>query len=285
VRKYDGSGTEQWTRQFGTTGTDQANGVAVDAAGVYVVGQTNGALQAGQGNAGGNDAFVRKYDTNGNEQWTRQFGSALDDFALGAAADATGIYVGGTTNGALLGQTSAGNQDAYWRRYDASGNEVATSQFGSSSFEQGNAVAADATGVYLAGATVGALPGQTTAGSADAYVAKLPTTGAQTVTYSDNSFQNSDWELTVFLTQPTAGSSTATQETSGGNPGSFRRVNITVNGQGQSMNVWGFHRKLASTYDPKVRGAIGLRCWKPGNSSARKLDDPGTFRAARRAVR
>jgi hypothetical protein len=44
IRKYDLGGTELWTRQFGTSGFDNASGVAVDTTGVYVVGQTDRAL-------------------------------------------------------------------------------------------------------------------------------------------------------------------------------------------------------------------------------------------------
>ena len=87
VRKYDAAGNELWTRQFGTGDTDQAFGIAVNAPGVYVVGVTAGALP-GQTTAG-DDVFVRKYDAGGTELWTRQFGSASDDFATGVAADAS----------------------------------------------------------------------------------------------------------------------------------------------------------------------------------------------------
>ena len=33
VREYDASGTESWTRQFGTSGTDHASGLAALAGG------------------------------------------------------------------------------------------------------------------------------------------------------------------------------------------------------------------------------------------------------------
>jgi len=49
-----------WTRQFGTAAFDRAEGISVDASGVYVAGRTNGALP-GQ-TSSGEDAFVRKYD-------------------------------------------------------------------------------------------------------------------------------------------------------------------------------------------------------------------------------
>ena len=64
-----------WTRQFGTSGYDFARAVAVDPEGnVYVAGRTEGALP-GQVSSGDFDAFVRKYDRDGDEVWTRQFGT------------------------------------------------------------------------------------------------------------------------------------------------------------------------------------------------------------------
>ena len=55
-------------------GNDEAVGITVDSSGVYVAGGTDGALP-GQTSLGGTDAFVRKYDHQGNELWTQQFGS------------------------------------------------------------------------------------------------------------------------------------------------------------------------------------------------------------------
>ena len=78
VRKYDPAGVELWTRQFGTTGDDRASGVAADASGVYVVGYASGPLPGGV-HAGLKDVFVRNYDPNGAELWTRQFGTPADD--------------------------------------------------------------------------------------------------------------------------------------------------------------------------------------------------------------
>jgi len=176
VRKYDASGNELWTRQFGTSSVDQALAMAADATGVYVAGYTRGAFP-GQASAGALDAFLRRYDANGNELWTRQFGTPSVDQALAVAADATGVYVAGSTYGALAGQTSAGLQDAYLRKYDANGNELWTRQFGASSADQALGVAADSTSVYVAGYADGALPGQTSAGSLDAFVRKYDAGG------------------------------------------------------------------------------------------------------------
>ena len=66
---------EIWTRQFGTNADDLVFQVAVEGAGnLYAAGGTKGAL-AGQTHLGFRDAFLRKYDSLGNEVWTHQFGT------------------------------------------------------------------------------------------------------------------------------------------------------------------------------------------------------------------
>jgi len=60
VRSFAGDGTVRWTRQFGTSGSDRAAGVATDVSGgVYVAGLTFGALEGES--FGGWDAFIRTY--------------------------------------------------------------------------------------------------------------------------------------------------------------------------------------------------------------------------------
>jgi len=178
VRKYDAGGNELWTRQFGTSSTDQAVGIAIGPSGVYVAGSTGGVLP-GQSGSGDQDVFVRKYDAAGSVLWTRQFGTASSDQAGGIAAGASGVYVTGAVLGNLPGQTGAGWQDAFVRGYDASGTELWTRQFGSPSVDLGRAVALDSTGVYVSGATLAALPGQTSAGLADVFLRKYDAGGTE----------------------------------------------------------------------------------------------------------
>ena len=96
VRNYDSNGKAQWTRQFGTIANESAFGVFADDSGAYVVGYTQSVL--GTASLGGSDAFLRRYDSNGNNLWTLQTGSVNDDYAFGVAADASGIYIGGYTD-------------------------------------------------------------------------------------------------------------------------------------------------------------------------------------------
>ena len=56
--------------QFGTSELDFALGVSADSSGgVYVVGIAGGEFP-GQTNEGGSDAFIRKYNSDGDEEWT-----------------------------------------------------------------------------------------------------------------------------------------------------------------------------------------------------------------------
>jgi hypothetical protein len=182
VRKYDLAGAEVWTRQFGTSSYDVGNAISVDASGVYVAGATIGTLPS-QASAGGLDAFVRKYDLAGVEVWTRQFGTAADDNADGISVDASGVYVAGTTAGTFSGQASAGDRDAFVRKYDLAGAEVWTRQFGTSSYDSGNGISVDASGVYVGGRADGTLPSQASAGGSDAFVRKYDLAGAEVWTH------------------------------------------------------------------------------------------------------
>lgn len=178
LRKYGVEGNEIWTRQFGSSSGTFAVEVAVGATGVYVVGDTFGALP-GQANGGGVDAFVRKYDFDGSEVWTRQFGSLSDELAHEVAADASGVYVAGLTSGILPDQMAAGNLDVFVRKYDSDGNEVWTRQFGSPEDDSPGGIAVGASGVYVAGLTQGALLGQTSLGGSDAFLRKYDLEGSE----------------------------------------------------------------------------------------------------------
>ena len=180
VRRYAADGTEVWTRQFGTPSDDYFNALVSDGAGgVYVAGNTTGTLP-GQTSAGDYDAYVRRYAADGTEVWTRQFGAPGYDSANTIVQDgAGGIYVAGSTYG-TLGQTTAGGQDVYVRRYAADGTEVWTRQFGSSDSDLGYIIVQDGTGgVYVAGITFGTLPGQTFEGNYDAYVRRYAADGTE----------------------------------------------------------------------------------------------------------
>ena len=88
-----------------------------------MVGIASGTLP-GQTNEGEGDAFIRKYNSDGDEEWTRQFGTSEFDTAIEVSGDSSGgVYVVGNTNGEFPGQTSEEGNDAFIRKYNANGDE------------------------------------------------------------------------------------------------------------------------------------------------------------------
>lgn len=176
LAKYDSAGGLLWSRQLGTTTGDYARGGAVDLDGsVYMGGDTLGSL--GGPNAGGRDAFLAKYDASGTLLWTRQFGTASEDYVTAVVVDASGnCFLSGHTAG-NLGGPSAGGSDAFLAKCDASGNLLWTKQFGTAGQDEATSLAAHpAGGVYSVGYTAGNLAGQS-AGSYDAYIARYDDAG------------------------------------------------------------------------------------------------------------
>jgi hypothetical protein len=179
VIKYDRDGHRRWARQPGTSSSDAADGIAADVDGnVYVVGGTKGAL--GGPNKGDFDAFVTKYDRDGQQLWARQPGSGRGDGALGVATDSEGnVYVVGVTLGAIGGPKKGDqhNGDAFVIKYDRDGNWLWARQPGTSGPDSASGVATDADGnVYVAGQTEGALGGPNK-GAGDAFVVKYDRDG------------------------------------------------------------------------------------------------------------
>jgi hypothetical protein len=118
LAKYDASGTALWTKQFGTSGSDQGTSVAVDLLGnAYISGYTDGSL--GASNVGGNDLFLFKYDSSGNIVWSTQTGTAGGDAPWSVALDTVGsVYICGGTSG-NFGGPNVGSGDVFLMKFEA----------------------------------------------------------------------------------------------------------------------------------------------------------------------
>lgn len=176
VMKCAPDGTLRWSRQFGTKDNDVATAISVSASGeIYVAGYTRGALD-GELNHGGDDAFLTKFDADGNRIWTRLWGSSAQDRATGVAIDKRGdIVVVGFTAGTLDGNTSAGGTDFFATKFSPDGRARWTRQYGTALNDNIRAIQIDAANaIYLAGH----VSGQIEAKGSDLLLAKLDTNGA-----------------------------------------------------------------------------------------------------------
>lgn len=120
LAKYDSNGNQLWMRQLASDAQDFAEVVIVDRLGnVFVGGYTAGLL--GKQKFGQLDAYIAKYDANGQILWVDQFGTDQNDGVSGLQIDETGkIYVSGWTDG-VLGKQSAGSRDAWLRIINSNG--------------------------------------------------------------------------------------------------------------------------------------------------------------------
>jgi hypothetical protein len=178
VTKLDSTGAKLYDQQFGTTGSDQATGVAVDNAGnVFVSATVNG------------DAVVRKYaDSSGQTPtWEVNLGALGTDGKTGNLVVSGGnVYVTGTTDNAALSGTIVtahhGGTDAFVTKI-ADGGGTGTVSFttyvGSTAGDAGASLTVDsATGnIYVVGTAGGSVSGQSYGGIADSFAAKLDTNG------------------------------------------------------------------------------------------------------------
>ncbi|NJR26250.1 MAG: S8 family serine peptidase [Richelia sp. CSU_2_1] len=154
ISKFDSNGNEIWKKQLGTSDYDVSKGaISIGSDGsLYIVGRTNNNLPGIS--QGSTDAWVAKYDSNGNRIWVKQIGTAAWDEAKSVASDSDGnIYIAGSTKG-NLGGTNAGDADAWLAKYDSIGNQVWKQQIGTIAEDEAFGVAVTNNGyVYLSGHT------------------------------------------------------------------------------------------------------------------------------------
>lgn len=195
--KYSPQGDVVWARRGGTNGAnDHGAAVAVAPDGsIYATGTFSGNATFDGGTNpdilliafGDFDAFLAKYDSNGNVQWVRQAGGVDQDRGHHLAVDTEGsIYLAGSFSGTgtFSGETlmSAGGTDAFLAKYAPDGTVVWVRRGGSSQDDAAFGVAVDDSGAaHLSGsfegtAQFGSLSLQS-AGGSDVFVVQHTPSG------------------------------------------------------------------------------------------------------------
>ncbi|KGG25555.1 lectin-like protein [Prochlorococcus sp. MIT 0701] len=116
--KYDPDGNKDWTQLLGTVSNNEANALTTGSDGsIYIAGYTLGNLDE-KPYSGSRDAFLTKYDPDGNKEWTHLLGTASSDEATALTTGSDGsIYIAGYTAGNLDGQINNGSKDAFLSKY------------------------------------------------------------------------------------------------------------------------------------------------------------------------
>jgi gliding motility-associated-like protein len=151
----------EWSTYHGGSNEDSFRDMAIDASGnVYVVGSTrstNAIITPPSSQsmiAGGSDAFLAKYDTNGNRIWATYFGGEADDFGQSIDLDVNGnIFITGLTfssNGIATASThqsfNSGNGDTFIAKFSNNGAVIWGSYLGGSNFDFANDIEIDVAG-------------------------------------------------------------------------------------------------------------------------------------------
>jgi len=179
LAKLDNAGTIVWIRQFGGAGEDLASGVGVDAAGkAYVGGSISVTLEGFP--IGDFDVFLAKYDSEGNQNWFRQFGSTDSDIGNAVAVDAAGnSWIAGSMD------ATGGAPDAFVAKYDTDGMPLWMQHFGGVHGDFAEGIVVDAGGnAYVTGLTNGDFGGPNAGGDNgdDVFVFKIDSSGKLTTT-------------------------------------------------------------------------------------------------------
>lgn len=160
VAKYgNAGGAATWVNTVGSTGSDQANSVAVDASGnVFVTGFFSGTVNFGGGNVTAPTSqagFLVKYTNAGTWVWQKVWGGFSSGNAI--AVDGTGNlgvtgYFSGSNDFGCGVIASQGSSDVMVLKYDTSGNCLWSKDYGgASSIDIGLAVRWLSTGDMIAG--------------------------------------------------------------------------------------------------------------------------------------
>jgi hypothetical protein len=194
LAKYNPDGQLIWIRTGGGDWGDYAKAVTCDAAGnVYIAGEIDGEVMFENipvhGKPGGDDAFVAKYDTDGNLQWVKGYGGYNREDARSIAVDAQGyIYICGVYRGVSYfgNETLNGTMidDVYAAKLDPQGNVIWARGMGGPDDDTGRGITVDNQGnTYVTGGFIGTAsfgPFDLTAYSPvyhDLFLVKLNSTG------------------------------------------------------------------------------------------------------------
>jgi len=213
LAKFDPTGNLLFIQQFGSSRDDIGYGLAIDSSGnIFIVGSTAGSMP-GNISFGGVDFFLAKFDSSGTLLFIQQFGSNLDDIGRGLAFDSSGnVLITGSTGGSMPGNTSFGGLDVFLAKFSSSGILLFIGQFGSNLDDIGYGIAVDSSGnVLMTGAAGGSMPGNTSFGGVDVFLARSDTSGVLRIQQFGSNLDDIGYGLaidssaSVFITGSTGG--------------------------------------------------------------------------------
>jgi uncharacterized membrane protein YqhA len=270
ISKLDAAGNFIWAKRLGGSSVEFGFSIAVDSSGnVYTTGSFMGSVDFDPGTGSSNltsaglfDIFISKLDSAGNFGWAKSMGGTNDDNGVSISVDGSGnVYTTGYFHGNVdfdpgpgtSNLTSAGSNDIFISKLDASGNFIWAKSMGGTGQDGSSSITVGGSGnIYTTGSFSGTVdfdPGAgtnnlTSVGSSDIFISKLDPAG------------NFDWAKSMGGTGQDASSS------------------ITADGSGNLYTTGSFFGTV--DFDPGT-GTRNLTSAGVNDIFISKLDAAGNF--------
>jgi hypothetical protein len=150
--KFDAAGVHQWSKRFGSTGFDLAEGIALDGAGfVYLTGGHYGTINFGGSDltAPGDDAnaFLAKFSAGGTHNWSKTFGDDVGQDGISVASSVDRVFLVawnyGTMNFGGKDLVSVADGDMCLAEFAWNGEHIWSGIYGGTQEQMPRSVAAD----------------------------------------------------------------------------------------------------------------------------------------------
>ena len=133
IVKFDQNGSLLWAKSFGGSGNDYFNLVIETSDGGFVAVGNSYSTDAGFANKGNNDAIIVKYNSDGNQQWIKNFGgSDLDCFNSVVETQDGGFIAVGYSWSDDVDYDCDTDYTAIIVKYDSNGNQLWAKNWGGS---------------------------------------------------------------------------------------------------------------------------------------------------------
>lgn len=120
VARYNLDGQQKWIRQISAPWADEINAMSFDRFGnLLVIGRTRTGIPGALTPTKGNDAWMGKFDMQGNLLWADHISTDEWDTGMGIASNSEGkIIVAGFTTGAIADTAHQGRYDIWLAEYE-----------------------------------------------------------------------------------------------------------------------------------------------------------------------
>jgi gliding motility-associated-like protein len=179
--RFDGNGVRQWGTFYGGSGTEWTGEIAVNGSDVYIAGSTSSSSSIATPSthqptlAGQDDAFLVKFDANGNRIWGTYYGGTQFEDPGGTAVDSQGnVYLTGASRsggGTVIATPCtyqfiyAGAGDGFLAKFTPSCKRIWGTYYGGSGYDWAGSIDIDGMDNILIGGQTSTMSGPAIASS------------------------------------------------------------------------------------------------------------------------